>query len=50
MKVKELRELLEDCNDDMEILAEEKISGEVFDFDTLMSCYQHNGSVVFYQR
>lgn len=50
MKVKELRELLEDCNDDMEIFAEETTTGEVFEFDTLMGCYPHNGSVVFYQR
>lgn len=50
MTVKELIEVLADIDENAEILAEEKITGDEFPFEELMSYYYNNDTIVFYQR
>lgn len=50
MTIKDLRELLESCDDEKKILAENSISGRKEDFSSVMGVYPHNGTIIFYTR
>ena len=50
MTVAELKKKLEGLDDNAKVLAEEKISGDEFDFEILMGTFVHNGNIVFWVR
>lgn len=47
MKVKELKEILNNFDDEQEVFAEDKITGNEFPFDLLMVVYNADGGPAF---
>jgi len=47
MKVKDLKKFLDTFDDEEEVLAEEKITGEVMSFETLMELWDTGNAPVF---
>lgn len=50
MKIKDFKAILDKCDDDAEILVEEKITGEEYGFDYMMGCYikSEKNTIVLY--
>ena len=48
MTVAELKNKLENLNDNAEVLFEEKISGDEFSFEIMAGTYIRNGNLVIY--
>ena len=47
MKVKELRKMLDNFNEDDEVFAEEKITGNIMGFETIMELWVTKDGPVF---